>query len=140
MAKQSLQRTKDVKLDGPRNCLLKFENLEGKDESTWILLETTGWTSISYKFSINDRIFAWIRTHDSDLNAGRLDNKDFKLEQENYGRVLVVLRFNYDMIPHEDLATIDYYVELGQQLELVSLAAVLGIEERVSPRLRMVKD
>jgi len=41
---------------------------------------------------------------------------------------LVVHRFNNAMFKHGRLAEIDFYVELGQELELMSLAAILGIE------------
>lgn len=51
---------------------------------------------------------------------------------EGNGQVLAVFRYNYAIVKHGILATIDYYVELGQELELMSLAAVLGVEERIA--------
>jgi hypothetical protein len=121
-----------VKLESwSRNCILHLGNPKGSDKSTWTVLDASGITSSSYKFPFNGRAFAWTRTHDSDLGASRLGNKDLKLVDESNSQVLAVIRFNHGIVTHGNMANIDYYVESGQELELMSLAAVLGVEERV---------
>jgi hypothetical protein len=114
-----------------RKCILHLGNPEGSDKSTWTVLDASGITSGSYKFPFNGRTFAWTRTHDLDLGVSRLGSKDFKLVDESNSQVLAVFRFNHGIVTHGSTANIDYYVELGQQLELMSLAAMLGVEERV---------
>ena len=122
-----------VKLENfSRNCILHLGNPDGSDKSAWTVLDSKGFTSSSYKFPFNGHTFAWTRTHDSALGASRLGGRDFKLVDEGTGQVLAVFRYNYSIVKHGIVATIEYYVELGQELELMSLAAVLGVEERIA--------
>lgn len=122
-----------VKLESfSRGAVLHLGNPEGSDKSGWTVLDCKGFTSSSYQFPFNGRTFAWTRTHDSDLGASKLGSRHFKLVDEGNGQVLAVYVYNYSIIKHGVLATIDYYVELGQELELMSLAAVLGVEERIA--------
>ena len=122
-----------VKLENfSRNCLLHLGNPETSDKSAWTVLDCKGFTRSSYQFPFNGRTFEWTRTHDSDLGASRFGSRDFKLRDVGSGQVLAVFRFNSAIFKHGVLATIDYYVELGQELELMSLAAVEGVEEKIA--------
>ena len=60
--------------------------------------------------------------------ASRWDDRTFKLVDQNTRQVLAVFRFNNAIFQHRKLAEIDYCVELEHQLELMSLAAILGIQ------------
>lgn len=51
-------------------------------------------------------------------------------------RVLAVYVEDRRFFNVEDIGTINYFVELGRELELFSLVAVLGIRERVRRRRR----
>lgn len=93
------------------------------DLSQWIELDCSGWTSGKYGFSFSGSRYTWTRTRQFSFFTGR----DFKLVDQQ-GQVLVIYRFNTSLFKHGRMAEIDYFVELGEQLELLSLAAIMGIE------------
>jgi hypothetical protein len=77
------------------------------------------------------------RTHDKGLGAsGFFNDQNFKLVDQGTGQVLAVYRHNNGIFRKGRMAEIDYYVELGQQLELISMAAILGIELQVEQKKR----
>lgn len=76
--------------------------------------------------------FHHCRTHDKALGGSFWGSKDFKLV--DYGdqrRVLAVYISDKKMFSGSQVGRIDFMVELGQDLELLSLAAILGIEETI---------
>ncbi|KAK5169182.1 uncharacterized protein LTR77_006491 [Saxophila tyrrhenica] len=101
---------------------------DNADKSNCTLLDCEGFTAGKYKFFWQGREYVWIRTHAKEHGASRWNNKSFKLVGQATGQVLSVFKFNSAMFKHGRLAEIDYFVELGQQLELMSMAAILGIE------------
>lgn len=108
-----------------RNLLLYLgNNPDGTDKAQWTVLDCSGFTSGKYAFSHNGHNFCWTRTH----QFSTFGSRDFKLVDQNTGQVLVVYRYNSSMFKHGRMAEIDYFVELGADLELMSLAGVLGIE------------
>ena len=52
--------------------------------------------------------------------------------EQSTRQVLAVFRWNNAWRRHHKLADISYDADLGQELELLSLAAVLGIEMRIA--------
>lgn len=55
---------------------------------------------------------------------------DFKLVDEEE-RALAVFIKDMRFLHIEEIGRIDYFVELGRELELFSLAAILGIQYRI---------
>lgn len=62
---------------------------------------------------------------------------DFKLVDTN-DIVLAVYIDDRRMLHVEEIGKIDYFVELGRELELFSLAAILGIQDGIKRRRRNV--
>ena len=100
----------------------------------WLDLECENFSASRYEFVFNGRVLAWTRTtmEDNKLGASRVGGRDFKLVDAGGSEALVVFRYNYSMFKKGVMAEIDYYDELGQELEVLSLAAILGIQETVS--------
>ena len=86
-----------------------------------------------YTFAHDGRTFAWSRTHDKALGAHRWGDRDFVLVDESCSppRVLAVWVNNMSSFKRNPEAVVEWFVELGRELELLSLAAVLAIEDRV---------
>lgn len=122
-----------VKLQSFTHDLLLYfgNNTDDAGKSQWILLNCSGWVSKQYIFPCDGRSFSWTRTRNSDLGASRWTGTDFKLQDRSTGQILAVYRTNGAIFKGGSMAVIDYYVELGQRLELLSLAAILGIELQI---------
>lgn len=117
------------------NATLHLGDPGNDDRADWTKLKSESFRGSKYKFVADGRSYLWERTHnDDDLDGGfqRWSNKDFKLVEEASNHVLVVYRYNAAMLKHHVQATIDYYVELGKELESLSLAAILGIEQAIN--------
>lgn len=77
--------------------------------------------------------YEWRRTHDKTLGGTRFSHHDYKLVDEA-GRVLAVYVRTQSLFSKEvqnRLARIDWFVELGPEVELAGLIAVCGVEENI---------
>lgn len=105
-------------------------NPDGTDKADWTVLDCTGFTAGKFAFVHQGRSFCWTRTH----QYSTFGSKDFKLVDQGSGQVLVVYRHNNAMFKNGRMAEIDYHVELGEEVELLSLVAILGIELSIQQR------
>ncbi|KAK3702094.1 hypothetical protein LTR37_015069 [Vermiconidia calcicola] len=109
-------------------------NPDHADKSECTLMDCEGFKGLisftggKYKFVFHGQELAWTRTHSKALGASRWDDRTFKLVDQNTRQVLAVFRFNNAIFQHRKLTEIDYYVELEHQLEMMSSAAILGIQ------------
>ncbi|KAF2172298.1 hypothetical protein M409DRAFT_17533 [Zasmidium cellare ATCC 36951] len=72
------------------------------------------------------------KTHDKDLGASSSRNTHFKLlDGQNESQVLAVYIQDRKWFDSSNVAKIDYFAELDPNLELLSLAAIFGIEDRI---------
>jgi len=93
------------------------------------------WMNKSYRFhDVEGRAYRWKRTHSKDLGASRWGSKDFKLvDGEASGAVLAVFVHTQSVFGRlHQVARIEYFVDMSRELELASLAAILGIEEVIA--------
>lgn len=75
------------------------------------------------------------RTHDKSLGANSTRNTHFKLlDGQNEDQVLAVYIQDRKWFNTSNVATIDYYVGLDPNLELLSMAAIFGIEDKIRRR------
>ena len=113
------------------NQRLFLGNPDCADKAAWNDLVRESFGLSKYKFMCNGRSFGWTRTHNKELGASRWGSMDYKLIDDQTGQILAVYLNNSKMFSTNPVARIDYYVELGQDLELLSLAAIAGIEEAI---------
>lgn len=72
------------------------------------------------------------RTHKKELGASSFGSNSFKLVNiSSPDQILAVYISDRQWLNTTDVARIEFMVELGSELELTSLAAVLGIAETV---------
>lgn len=113
----------------------------GKDKASWIKVECEGMTSSTFTFPFNGRSFAWVRTHDKELGASRMSGRDFKLvdrtagevmrEKREEGSLLAVWRYQAGFSREGLLAEVEWYAEMEREVEVLSLAAMLGILQHI---------
>ena len=125
-----------------RGAMLHLGDPDCTDKDDWISVRTEDWKASKYKFVFAGRSFVWTRTHNKELGATKIGGRDFKLVEEGNEQVLMVCRHNYAVLKKGVFATIDYYVDVGPDVELLALAAILGIEELTArgPRLQIMAD
>lgn len=124
-------------------------------EDHWTNAEVDGWTASGYSFRGygDGHLFAWRRTHKKgtmlaeryairiartnvfiEYGSTLLSNSDFKfIDPANNDKVLAVY-VKDSFFGGPEVAHIDYFVELGPDLELQMIAVILGIEERLRRR------
>ena len=101
------------------------------DSSSWPELRCGGFRGNKYEFFSNGRSFTWTRTHNKALGASTLGSMDFKLVDDATGQVLAVWIRDRKMFSRNPVARINYFAELGPELEALSLAAIAAIEEKI---------
>lgn len=112
-------------------------NPDCTDKDAWPVAECHGFRSNNFTFQTSDcRLYQWRRTHDRDLGAKRFGNKDFKLVDTQTGHVIAVFIFKHEVFGVKDAGRIDYFVEFGQELELMSLTVLMGIQEQIREQER----
>ncbi|KAK4545126.1 hypothetical protein LTR36_003677 [Oleoguttula mirabilis] len=104
-------------------------NPDCTDKATWSICECAGFVEKHYSFRSSDgRLLQWKRTHNKDLGGKTFGGRTFKLVDEG-GNVLAVYVHTQSVFgKRHQIARFDFYVELGQELELVSLVTMLGIQ------------
>ena len=77
-----------------------------------------------------------MRTHETELGANGVGERDFKLVELGIDseKVLAVWVHSQGVLGRNPQATLGFYVELGRELELLGLAAILGSEDRIRRR------
>lgn len=73
------------------------------------------------------------RTHDKGLgSSGGLTSEDYKLvDLRNPDNVLAVYIAHKKLFNNTDLAKVDFFVEMGQELELWALITIFAVAENV---------
>ncbi|QIW95164.1 hypothetical protein AMS68_000682 [Peltaster fructicola] len=95
-------------------------------------LERTSLSKGSWGFQSvgTGRVYEWRRTHRKELGASRYSNDDFKLvDSADHDRVLATY-IKDSFYGGSDVAHMDFFVELGQDLELQAITSILAIEEK----------
>ncbi|KAK5137148.1 hypothetical protein LTR08_000653 [Meristemomyces frigidus] len=101
------------------------------NKSTWPICKAEGIFTKSYSLQLSDgRILQWKHTHNKELGASRMGSKTFKLV-DGSGIVLAVFVHTQCVFKAHQVARIEYHTELGEELELASLIAMLGIQEMI---------
>ncbi|KAI5368069.1 hypothetical protein Slin15195_G032030 [Septoria linicola] len=151
--------------EGPTLAAMSFKSMRGirvmlgddpdaLPKEAWADVDPEGMTSGQHTFVFDDRPFWWkrrvqsireklelhvidplIRTHNKQYGASSLGGRDFKLIDGDE-QVLAVYINDSRTFNVEDIGRIDYFVELGRELELFTLAAILGIQERIRRQRR----
>lgn len=117
-----------------RDALLHLGSPDCTDKADWIELTHDNALASKYRFVFDERCYAWTRTHSKELGASKLGNRDFKLVDEGTGEVLAVYRHRYAVFGSGVVADVDFCTELDHELELLSLVAILAIEEKITRR------
>ncbi|KJX93970.1 hypothetical protein TI39_contig4229g00013 [Zymoseptoria brevis] len=79
-------------------------------------------------FRVHGRLFVWKETHSARLGACRCHTSDLKL-MDARGRVQAVYIDNHGR-RRDTFGRVDYFVEMERETEVMSLAVILGIQER----------
>ena len=119
-----------------KDLLLHLGNPDCTDKAQWANLTCDNFMATKYKFGFGGRWFTWTRTHNKDLGASKFGGSNFKLVDESNGCVVMVYRYTNGLFSGGVVGNIDFYAELDPQLELLALAAIVGIEERIAMRKR----
>ncbi|KAI5363030.1 hypothetical protein Slin14017_G067110 [Septoria linicola] len=90
---------------------------------------TWGWRENEYIFEYEGRRFCW-RSTVTGLMSYLKDRGDYQLVDMENGVVLAAYVKDREWFAFKPIARIDFFVELGQGLELMALTAIMGIEER----------
>lgn len=117
-----------------RRCLLhlgKPKESEERERSTWIVLDSPGSNSRSFKCTFKGRTFALVPTLDSILDTGRLGRLNFRLLDASNGQILAAWTSDCRSPNSQPLARIDYFEELGREVEVLSLVAMMGLREKI---------
>lgn len=116
-----------------RDCRLLLGNPDCTDKKQWPLLVCEGWAAACYCFRVDGRVYQWKRTHRAELGARVLGDRDYKLVDGGTGAVLATHIYTQSLFRGKlrQIADISFFVELGPELELTALAAIMGIEERI---------
>ena len=104
------------------------------NSDSWPVLDCEGFNGTRYRFSLNGRSFHWKQTHDSALGARLLGGGDFKLVDDTNDQVLAVWLNTRKMFKRNPVATLNYFVELDREMEVLSLAAIAAIQEELRRR------
>ncbi|KAK4508045.1 hypothetical protein PRZ48_001782 [Zasmidium cellare] len=116
-------------------CRVTMSNPDTTPKEDWIEVDSDKWSQSQFSFGFQGRQFLWRRTHDKDLGASSTRNTHFKLlDGQNDSQVLAVYLQDRKWLDTSTVAKIDYFVELDPNLELLSMAAIFGIEDRIRRR------
>lgn len=108
-------------------------NPDRSDKSAWAACDCTGFAEKHWSFRVDGRLYTWKRTHNRDLGGKTFGIKTFKLVDEG-GNVVLVYVFTKSLGKLSQIATVDFYVEPGQQVERASLVTMLGIQVGIRRR------
>ena len=125
-----------VKLEkGNGAALLHLGNPEDTNDADWTSLEAMNSNAYQYKFVVGSRTYVWTKTQSKDSGAVRVPGRDYKLSEEGSGQVVMMeYRYNQAMFKKGVFATVDFHMDVGQDVELLALAAILGIQESIAIR------
>ncbi|KAK4497923.1 hypothetical protein PRZ48_010578 [Zasmidium cellare] len=113
-------------------CKIILGNPDAAPKEAWGDVSSESWSDKQFGFYFRDRKFLWKRTHDKALGGSFWGSKDFKLvDYADQRRVLAVYVSDKKLFSGSQVGRVDFMVELGHDLELLSLAAILGIEETI---------
>ncbi|KAK4623765.1 hypothetical protein CLAFUW4_05649 [Fulvia fulva] len=108
--------------------LVAYGDAVGRD--LWEKVQSGIFSNKQYGFMLQGRHFCWRRTHDKFLGASRMGSQDFKLLDAANDKVLAAyMNQNWSMSSGD--GRIDWYVELGQALEIMAIPVLLGLEMRI---------
>ncbi|EMC95629.1 hypothetical protein BAUCODRAFT_24663 [Baudoinia panamericana UAMH 10762] len=110
----------------------------GSDKDSWPVAKCDTWTEKAWNFTVGGRPYSWRRTHNRELGASRWSIGDFKLvDILDSKKVLAVHLRNMKIFGGwKDVAKIDLFTELDEELTLTSLVIIMTIEERIAQQSR----
>ncbi|CAK4026066.1 Hypothetical predicted protein [Lecanosticta acicola] len=98
----------------------------------WADVPAEGFITKQYPFYFGDRKFVWRRTRDGALGASTFGAGDFKLlDASNEGVVLAVWISDNKWFNMHEIGRVDWFVDLGRDLEVFALIVILGIGEKL---------
>lgn len=100
----------------------------------WVKLHRISSLTTAFYFLHNEKTYLWKRTHKHEFGATKWSNKDFKLietVEEGKGRVVAVVSWEQaSWLPTKetlrDAGQVNFYEDVGEELEAMALVAVLG--------------
>ncbi|EMF09190.1 uncharacterized protein SEPMUDRAFT_110715 [Sphaerulina musiva SO2202] len=96
----------------------------------WPQVTYSSWNEKEYCFEFQGRKFVW-RSPVTSLLSYLKDTGDYHLlDVDNPGHLLAAYLKDRDWFAFKPIAKMEFYVKLEQGLELMALAAVMGVEER----------
>ncbi|KAL9529253.1 hypothetical protein SMMN14_06892 [Sphaerulina musiva] len=96
----------------------------------WPQVTYSSWNEKEYFFEFQGRKFVW-RSPVTSLLSYLKDTGDYHLlDVDNPGHLLAAYLKDRDWFAFKPIAKMEFYVKLEQGLELMALAAVMGVEER----------
>ena len=95
----------------------------------WPQVTYSSWNEKEYFFEFEGRRYSW-RSPVTGLISYLKDQGDYQLVDLGSEEVLAAYVKDREWFAFKPIAKIEFFVELGQGLELMALAAIMGIEER----------
>lgn len=103
--------------------------LHGNREEWTVVACESFISASSFAFDLGSKSYRWKRTNDKSLGATRLENRSFKLLDIATGDVLATfVHVEGALGTAQRSARIEYLIDLGVDLEIVSLVTILGID------------
>lgn len=98
-------------------------------QENWSQVTYSSWNEKEYFFEVAGRRYSW-RSPVTGLMSYLKDTGDYQLVDLDDEKVLAAYVKDREWFAFKPIARIEFYVELGQELEMLALAAILGVEER----------
>ncbi|CZT25658.1 uncharacterized protein RCC_11327 [Ramularia collo-cygni] len=113
-------------------CRVMLGSPDGTDREQWQDVESQSLSGKRYGFQYQGTSFAWKRTHKKEFGASGWGRGGFKFVQASKpDEILAVYITDRKWFNNTDIARIEFMTELGREVELMALAAMLGIAEHI---------
>ncbi|EME45394.1 hypothetical protein DOTSEDRAFT_79398 [Dothistroma septosporum NZE10] len=109
--------------------LVAFGDAAAKE--IWEKVESGSFTKKQYGFTFQERQYCWRRTHDKSLGASSMGSQDFKLLDATDDKTVLAAYINQKWSTREGKGRIDWMAELGQDVEIMAIAVLLGLAMRI---------
>ncbi|EME86984.1 uncharacterized protein MYCFIDRAFT_77225 [Pseudocercospora fijiensis CIRAD86] len=110
-------------------CRVIVGNPDATSKEQWNDVAKENFRGNCYGFSCGGRRFLWKRTHQKALGASTWGSTDFKLIDSTSPETILAVSIKPICWSLES-RSLKFYTELGQELELMAMAAIMGIEEK----------
>lgn len=118
--------------DWSRICKIFLGNLSSTGPEQWPVLTCENQMGSSYHFELAGQAYRWLRTHEPELGGTLAGKRTYKLVHAGTDDLLAVYKSTRTLQGWREIADVYYYVEMGRELEHLSLVAILGIQERIA--------